>query len=248
LKASSVIPVTDPEKISLDDLLVEVEAARGEDPEAALARLEDADEELQQRPEARLLASDLTWETSGAESARPRLEELVRDVPDYADARHLLGCIYDELGQESAKVEQFLEVLRLDEGLDPMLDVDDPRAVEDVIVEAAEGAVAALPEAFRERLTDVPILVEPRPSEELVREGFDPRALGLFEGPTHAEREQGDAAQAAETTRIVLYSANLASESLDEDQLRTEVATTVWHEVGHYFGLDEDELTRMGLD
>jgi len=120
--------------------------------------------------------------------------------------------------------------------------------VEDLIVEAAEGAVASLPDAFRERLSEVPILVEPRPSEDLVREGFDPRALGLFEGPTHAEREQGEAAEAGEPTRIVLFSANLASESLDEDQLRTEVATTVLHEVGHYFGLDEDELGRMGLD
>ncbi len=234
--------------MSLEDLLVEIESARGENPEAALATLLAAPDALQSRPEARLLVADLTWETAGAQSSLSKLETLVSDVPDYADARHLLGCVYDELGEQSAKVEQFLEVLRLDEGLDPMLEVDDPRAVEDLIVEAAEGALATLPDAFRERLKEVPILVEARPSEELVREGFDPRALGLFEGPTHAEREQGDGPSAAEPTRIVLYSANLASETLDEEQLQSEVATTVLHEVGHYFGLDEDELGRMGLD
>ena len=40
---------------------------------------------------------------------------------------------------------------------------------------------------------------------------------------------------------------NLLAESVDEDQLREEVETTVLHEIGHYFGLDEDDLDRIGL-
>lgn len=238
----SVTPTAD----AIDDFLVEVETLRGEDPSAALAKLERAPSELARRPESRLLAADLTWEISGAKAARPLLSSLVKDVPDYADARHLLGAALEELGDERGKVEQFLEVLRLDQGLDEALEEGDAEDLEDLIVDAAEQTINGLPQGFREQLANVPILVEQRPSEDLVREGFDPRAFGLFEGPTHAEHQNGEASEVP--TRIVLYSANLLAESLDEDQLREEVETTVLHEAGHYFGLDEDDLARLGLD
>ena len=229
---------------AIDDFLVEVETLRGRDPAAALEKLSHAPAELARRPEARLVAADLIWEISGAKAARPLLATLVRDVPDYADARHLLGATLEELGDEPGKVEQFLEVLRLDEGLGEALDEGDAKELEALIVDAAQRVIRDLPERFRQQLADVPILVEARPSEDWVREGFDPRALGLVEGPTPAERQNGDAG--AVPTHIVLFSANLLAESLDEDQLREEVENTVLEEVGHYFGLDEDDLRRLG--
>jgi predicted Zn-dependent protease with MMP-like domain len=231
---------------AIDDFLVEVETLRGDDPAAALKKLAGAPPELARRPESRLLAADLTWELQGAKAAQPLLVDLVKDVPDYADARHLLGSAYEELGNERDKIEQFLEVLRLDEGLDQALEEEDADELENLIVEAAEQTITGLPAPFRQQLASVPILVEPRPSEDLVREGFDPRAFGLFEGPTHVEHQNGEASELP--TRIVLYSSNLLAESLDEDQLRDEVETTVLHEAGHYFGLDEDDLARLGLD
>ncbi len=229
-----------------DAFLVELETLRGEDPQAALDELNGAGPVLGERPEARLLAADLNWELTGAEAARPLLESLVRDVPDYADARYMLGSLYEGVGEDEARVEEFLEVLRLDEGLDAGLDAEDSRELSNLIVETAEGAIEGLPEAFREKLAEVPVLVEPRPSEELVREGLDPRALGLFEGATDLDHENNETL--ALPTRIVLYSANLLAESIDEDQLKAEVVTTVLHELGHYFGLEEEDLTRLGLD
>ncbi|HET9933589.1 MAG TPA: metallopeptidase family protein [Polyangiaceae bacterium] len=229
-----------------DELLVEIETLRGEDAGAALRKLEAAPPEVTRRAEARLLAADLTWEVAGPDAALPLVEALVHDVPDYADARYLLGSLYDELGKDRQMVEEFLEVLRLDEGLDSGLDAEEGRELEDLIVEAAEDTIAGLPQAFRERLQGVPVLVAARPDEELVREGFDPRALGLFEGPTDAEHQNNDAVGLP--TRIVLFSANLVAHSVDEEQLKSEVATTVLHELGHYFGLEEDDMERLGLD
>lgn len=231
---------------SADDFLIEVETLRGEDPTAALEKLQGAAKEVTRRPEVKLLAADLTWEISGPEAALPLVESLVRDVPDYADARYLLGSLYDELGKDRQMVEEFLEVLRLDEGLDSGLNAEEGQELEDLIVSAAEETVAGLPQAFRERLQSVPILVSARPDEELVREGFDPRALGLFEGPTDLSHQNNEAS--AVPTRIVLFSANLLAESVDEEQLKSEVATTVLHELGHYFGLEEDDMERLGLD
>lgn len=231
---------------AIDDFLVEVETLRGEDPRAALEKLARAPVELARRPESRLLEADLTWEISGVKAAQPLLTKLVADVPDYADARHLLGAACEELGDEPGKIEQFMEVLRLDEGLDEALEDDDADELENLIVEAAEQTITGLPAPFRQQLASVPILVEARPSEDLVREGFDPRAFGLFEGPTHVQHQNGEPSEMP--TRIVLYAANLLAESVDEDQLRDEVETTVLHEAGHYFGLDEDDLARLGLD
>jgi predicted Zn-dependent protease with MMP-like domain len=229
-----------------DEFLVELEQLRDEDPEAAQRQLAAAPSEVARRPEARLLAADLAWELGGPAAARPLLEALVEAVPDYADARHVLGTVYEDLGETKAKIEQFLEVFRLDQGLDQDLDPETASDLEDAIVDAAESTILKLPETFRERLANVPIFVEARPNEELVGEGLDPRALGLIEGPTHAEAGSGDLAELP--TRITLYSANLLAESVDEDQLRDEVRVTVLHEVGHYFGLEEDDMERLGLD
>jgi predicted Zn-dependent protease with MMP-like domain len=119
--------------------------------------------------------------------------------------------------------------------------------VEERIRVIAEKVLDELPVKFRRRLIGVPVLVEERPSEDLVRERFDPRSLGLFEGPTDAERQLGDTAPTP--TRIVLYAANLAAfvDPEDEVELAGEVEVTLLHEIGHYFGLDEDELEALGL-
>lgn len=226
--------------------LTEIAEIRAEDAGRALKAVENAPERVIREPEVRLTRADLVWEVQGAAAALPILEELVRDVPDYADARHMLGCVYEELGREADKIEQFSEVLRLDEATDPALDAEEYAELEDIIVEAAERGLDQLPMQFRAQLEGVPILVEARPSPDLVEQGFDPRALGLFEGPTRLDHLNAEASEVP--TRIVLYAANLLEQSVDEDQLRSEVETTVLHEVGHYFGLDEDDLERMGLD
>lgn len=242
--ANQIFPES--EAAAAEKLLVDINVQRVEDPEAALSRLQ-SEPRLPHFPELRLAEADLVWELRGAETAEPLLERLVDEVPDYADARHLLAVLYEERGRESDKIEQFLEVLRLDEASDEdPLESYDEQAVHELIVDAAEASLTRLPAEFQERLSDVPILVEPRPHEELVREGFDPRALGLFEGPTHLDQANAEASE--QPTRIVLYSSNLLAECVDEEQLREEVQTTVLHEVGHYFGLDEGDLLRIGLD
>jgi predicted Zn-dependent protease with MMP-like domain len=230
---------------ALENFLVETEKLRDDDPRAALERLGHASPRLAGRPELRLLKADLLWEVEGAAVARPELEKLVADEQDYADARHLLGFICEELGDEPAKIREYREVLRLDEAFDSLEGID-LAGIEALIVSAAENALEELPDRFRQKIAGVPILVELRPSVDLVEEGLDPRSLGLFEGPTDLERENGETSTLP--TRIVLYSANLLAESIDEEQLQEEVETTVLHEVGHYFGLEEDDLARMGLD
>ena len=79
--------------------------------------------------------------------------------------------------------------------------------------------------------------------ESLVREGFDPRALGLFEGHT-----DGDVSSVVlAPTRIVLFYANLLAACDDADMLSEQIEVTVLHEIGHFFGLDEEGVAALGL-
>lgn len=234
-------PEADPR---VEAFLDEVGELAAEDPEAALTKIEAAPADLAGHPDLRLVHADLVFGVRGPEDAAPLLRKLVADQPKDPDARHMLACIEAELGNEDETVAHFLEVLELDRAIEGDAPVD--HATEEKIVAAAEGAFAKLPKLFQDRLEGVPILIEPRPSRELVEEGFDPRSLGLFDGPNDGDRQSVESVPAP--TRIVLYTANLLADSLDDEELKIEVETTVLHEVGHYFGLDEEDLERLGLD
>lgn len=173
------------------------------------------------------------------------LRRHLRDDPEDADARHWLGSLLLEAGQFRAAGAEWRRVRRLDMVSDRAHGHASTRARRRVEA-AARRALAALPSPFAELIADVPVVVEERPSSELVAEGFDPRAYGLFEGPSHEDRGMTDAPPAP--SRIVVFHANLAADFEDEAALEAQVGITVAHEVGHFFGLDEDDMLRLGLD
>ena len=178
---------------------------------------------------------------SPAEALAEALALLAED-PDDADAHYEAGLAYEDLGQSEAATREFLEVLRLD-----ALDNAIPLAgCEDIICDQVEQTLRGLPADFAQRLGPVTTLVEPRPSRALVQDGLDPRLLGLFDGSTAEELALGEAAPAP--TRILIFSHNLASAFEDEASLRDEVTVTVLHEIGHFFGLEEEDMERLGLD
>lgn len=164
------------------------------------------------------------------------------EEPDNPDAHYEAGIAYEELGRELERRREFLEVLRLD-SLSDLAPLED---YESIICEEVEATLGELPPDISERLGSVAILVEPRPSRDAVKDGVDPRLLGLFEGATAEELSGSDAPLTA--TRIQIFSHNLASAFEDEPSLRDEVRVTVLHEIGHFFGLEEDDMERLGLE
>jgi predicted Zn-dependent protease with MMP-like domain len=166
----------------------------------------------------------------------------IEDEPDNPDAHYEAGIAYEELGEEQDRRREFLEVLRLD-ALSEQAPLPECEAI---IGDEVEATLAELPTHLSERLGSVAILVEPRPSRAAVQDGVDPRLLGLFEGATSEELSSHDAPLTA--TRIQIFSHNLASAFEDETRLRAEVRITVLHEIGHFFGLEEHDLERLGLD
>jgi predicted Zn-dependent protease with MMP-like domain len=194
-------------------------------------------------PSVRFERAALAWEREGPESAIRLIDALLLDYPDFADAHYTRALACEEADDFEGMRRHFLEVLRLDTEADAELGLGSEDEL-DFIEQAAEDAIAGVPEQFRELLRGVPIVLEPRPHPDLVAEGFDPRSLGLFEGLEHAHQAGGDHRA---PTRIVLFHANLLADFPDPEMLAEEIEITLLHEIGHFFGLDEDDVERLGL-
>lgn len=228
----------------LDEFLGEFQELLGSDPEAAMELVESVDESFAGHPLIRIAHAHAVWVTKGAASARAELETLVTAEPDFSDAHYALADVYGELKEDALRVQHFLRVLELDEKDDAEASFD-ASSFEPLIIKSAEQALAGLPSPYLERLKDVPVLLEVRPSKILVKDGFDPRALALFEGPT-LDGAPGETISAP--SRIVLFTANLPSEFEDEEELASEIEITLLHEIGTYYSLSDEELDRLGLE
>jgi predicted Zn-dependent protease with MMP-like domain len=113
-----------------------------------------------------------------------------------------------------------------------------------VASEEVEGTLVALPKPFRERAGKLLVTFERRPNAGLQADGIEADTLGLFTGPEFA-----DEGNVPLPPQIILFLENLWDLAGGEEKVfREEVQTTFLHELGHYLGLDEGELTVRGLE
>ncbi len=112
-----------------------------------------------------------------------------------------------------------------------------------------EGEFAALPEPFRGAIDNVRIVVEDYPSEEIVaarklRSRY--ALLGLYQGIPRPFRDSWYGTRPTVPDTITLYRANIESISHDRDSLVKNIRETLMHEIGHYFGMSEEEIRAAG--
>ena len=107
-----------------------------------------------------------------------------------------------------------------------------------------EAVLLELPEPLREEARELPVTFEPRPNAGLQADGIESDTLGLFTGA-----EFSDAGREVLPSQIILFLENIweVVEGVPE-VFQEEIRTTFIHELGHFFGLDEDELTERGLE
>jgi len=106
--------------------------------------------------------------------------------------------------------------------------------------------LAALPAPLRERAEALPVTFERLPNAAHRRDGIKPDTLGLFVGPAFAYEGSTDLPL---PPQIILFLENIWDQAeADEVIFREEVRTTYLHELGHYLGLDEDDLFERGLE
>ena len=111
---------------------------------------------------------------------------------------------------------------------------------ERVVSKALDG----LPEEVAPYLENIVVVVEDEPTEdELLDAGLDPETetlFGLYQGMALPDR--GGTYGNVLPDRIVIYRLPLLDECQDRKELIQEIQDTVVHEIGHYFGLEEEDL------
>ncbi len=104
-------------------------------------------------------------------------------------------------------------------------------------------AIETIPPEMKERLENVAFLVQKNPSdlpEDWEEEGS---LLGLYHGISLKDR--GASYGNVLPDRIVIYQRPIEKISSNLEELKENIRQTVIHEVGHYFGFDEDELRKL---
>jgi predicted Zn-dependent protease with MMP-like domain len=107
--------------------------------------------------------------------------------------------------------------------------------------EMVEQAYAKVPRRFRSRMRNVAVVVESEPSRrQLSRLGGGGTLLGLYEGRPLTVRSVSDSFTLPD--RITIFQGPHERLARSPEHLRQMVEDTVWHEVAHYFGMDERQV------
>ncbi|MFM8470778.1 MAG: metallopeptidase family protein [Limisphaerales bacterium] len=122
---------------------------------------------------------------------------------------------------------------------------DDWKLLLSLAQEEVQAPLDALPPELRERALPLPVIYERVPSAELVADAIEADTLGLFVGEAFPDGEGGPSPL---PPQIILFLENLWDFAEgDEEAYLDEVHVTYIHELGHYLGLNEEELEERGL-
>jgi predicted Zn-dependent protease with MMP-like domain len=114
---------------------------------------------------------------------------------------------------------------------------------------ALREALSELPPRFHEALSNVAVVVEDWPSDDLLDEleiPPDDTLYGFYHGVPLPERSIQDSGLLPD--KISVYRGPLVEDFPDRSELRRQIRITLLHEIGHYFGMDEEELSRLGYE
>ncbi len=107
-----------------------------------------------------------------------------------------------------------------------------------------QEVVVSLPEELKNQLENVALIIEENPpGRATFRKGGREDLLGLYHGVMKKDRGFGYGNVLPD--QIIIYRKPLERMSSSLDDLRENVRQTVIHEIGHYFGFDEEELQRL---
>ena len=116
--------------------------------------------------------------------------------------------------------------------------------------EIAQHAFDSLPEKFVGKVENVQIVVEDLPSDDaLARTRAGRRSLlGLYQGVPLPHRGTSYGMYPVGPDKITLYQANIEAVCRTEEEMEHRITEVLFHELGHYFGMNEEEVRRAMRD
>jgi predicted Zn-dependent protease with MMP-like domain len=109
-----------------------------------------------------------------------------------------------------------------------------------------EKALRKLPKTFKDRISNIAVVVEDWADEATLADmGIDPpdTLYGLYRGVELAHRDSSYGNVLPDV--ITIYQGPIEEDAADEEEMAEIVRETVVHELGHYFGLDDDTMHRI---
>jgi predicted Zn-dependent protease with MMP-like domain len=107
-------------------------------------------------------------------------------------------------------------------------------------------ALASIPRGFRDAMQNIAIVVEDEPSQDLLDEmEIEPpdTLLGLYQGTPLTERTSRYGNTLPD--RVLIFQGPHERDAEDEDDLVVSIGETLIHEIGHYFGMSEEEIEEI---
>lgn len=188
--------------------------------------------------------ADVLHDMGGDAEAAKALMTAAEQHVDDAELWYEAGVAAERIEDWELRLSCFRKVWELEHDAEPPFRLWLP---EERFIEVAEEAIEGLPPHVRQALGNVAIVVDDYPEAWIFdTDVADSRILGLFDGPERAQ-ERGVDFVATGPTRIYLYRWNIERMCSSPDEVEEQVQITVLHEIGHYLGLDEDELEVRGL-
>ena len=165
---------------------------------------------------------------------------LVADQPQHGEAWFWYGCCLERMGDSRLADKAFLRgaKARVEPQHAPF------RVSWRHFQHAVETAGDTLPPKLKSALEEVSLVLADY-AEPVLLEGFDePEVMGLFVGAERGDLLEGGSAQL--TPRIYLFRRSHEHGCSSRREFDSEVQQTLYHELGHYLGYDEDQLDALG--
>ena len=112
--------------------------------------------------------------------------------------------------------------------------------------EIAQKAFDNLPDQFRNSIENVHIVVEDYPPDDLIERGRYGKnsLLGLYQGIPLPRRGTWYGVSPTVPDKISLYQKNIEASCCGEDEVQSKIVEVLFHEIGHYFGMNEAQIRR----
>jgi predicted Zn-dependent protease with MMP-like domain len=188
-----------------------------------------------------------TFEMLDFEEAHRTISRAVREDPRNPEAWWVRSLLQEWRGDFPGAERSLAHAQWLDPTGFPM----PPHLADEEVEHLVEQAILRLHPGLQEHLANVAVVLDEVPSIDVLVQ-YDPPAsplelLGYFAGHSLMEKSTDDPWSSLPAT-IVLFRRNLARISTNRDMLIEQLRITLYHEIGHFLGLDEDQVADRGLE
>ncbi|KPL09013.1 hypothetical protein AMJ85_07355 [candidate division BRC1 bacterium SM23_51] len=175
-------------------------------------------------------------------------EMILETLPSYPEIEAEIFWYRGLLAERRGDFERADSLFRRAVRLDPRRFIVPQKTDESDVRDVYEAILEEFPLDMRTVALEVPVLVEDLPSDEVLESAggrVHPLALGMYTG-TPLNRKSA-MTPAPDVDRIVLFRRNIARLAHSREDLCRELRHTILHEIGHHFGMSEEELQERGL-